>query len=94
MGILSDIMDMIEFTRSKDGLEKEYQKVLRRELDMIYANGRTKESLNERYNELHKYQGRYFEEMQNRMTEMSLTDRALSEISHNWNNKKYWGKDE
>ncbi len=87
-------MDMIEFTRAKDGLEKEYKKILNRELEMIHINGRTNESLNDRYNELHKRQDRYFEEMQNRMTEISLTDRALSEISSNWNNKKYWREDE
>jgi len=87
-------MDMIEFTRAKDGLEKEYQKILNRELEMILINGRINKSLNDRYNELHKRQDRYFEEMQNIMTEISLTDRALSEISHNWNNKKYWREDE
>jgi len=83
-------MDMIEFTRSKDGIEKEYRKILDKEVLMIYTLGKTKRSLDIRYNELHRRKDRYFEEIQNKMTEISLTERALSEISSNWNNKKYW----
>ncbi len=85
---------MIEFTHAKDGMEKEYQKILRKERALINANCypgiRIKQALNERYEELHGRQDRYFEDIQCMMIEISLTEKALHEIDENWNNKKYW----
>jgi len=89
-------MDLIEFTHSKTGMEDEYQKILKSELEMIrYNTGdfRIKQSLNERYEELHRRRDRYFESIQNMMTELLLTERALHEIDDNWNNKEYWGEE-
>jgi hypothetical protein len=38
-------MDMLEFTYRPNGIEQEYQKILRRMSDLIRANGRDKESI-------------------------------------------------
>lgn len=87
------MVDMIEFTRRKNGMEEEYNKVLRREIDIIISCGRTKETLNNRYRELQKRQERFFDTIQSMMIEITLDERALAEISSNWNNKKYWSKE-
>jgi len=89
-------MDMIKFTHNENGMNDEYEKILRNEIDIILANCypkiRIKQALNDRFNELHIRQDRYFEDIQRMMTEISLTERALHEIEENWNNKKYWNE--
>lgn len=74
-------------------MDDEYLKILRQQIDIIYMNGRTKESLNDRYNELHKRKERLSDYIQSEMTEFTLEVRALAEISSNWNNKKYWNEE-
>lgn len=83
---------MLEFTRRETGMENEYNKVLTREVHIIYANGRTKESLNDRYKELRMRKERLLDHIQSEMTEFTLEERALAEISDNWNNKEYWNE--
>jgi len=86
-------MDMLEFKRCKTGMEDEYNKILRQQIDIIRMNDRTKESLKDRYNELHRRKERLLEYIQSEMTEFTLEERALAEISSNWNNKKYWNEE-
>lgn len=83
-------MDIIEFTRRVTGMEDEYQKVLQRELYLFKANGHDKQSLTNSYDELRRRKQRYFDSIQHMMTEISLEERALAEIS---TNKEYWSEE-
>ncbi|MFA4946879.1 MAG: hypothetical protein WC607_05095 [Candidatus Micrarchaeia archaeon] len=87
-------MDMLEFTKRKTGMDDEYKKVLNSMIYRINTNGKTKESLENRKKELDKTKRRILTELQYNMTELSLEERALAEISENWNNKAYWGDTE
>jgi len=87
-------MDMLVFTRRKTGMDDEYRKVLNSMIYIINANGKTKESLENRKKQLNKAKERIITRLQYEMTELSLEERALAEISENWNNKAYWGDTE
>lgn len=87
------MVDMTEFTRNKNGMEEEYRKILGQEIWMIRANGHTKDVLDSRYEELRRRKERFFDTIQNMMVEISLQQRALAEISSNWNNKEYWSEE-
>lgn len=78
-------MDMINFTRRKNGMEEEYNKIMRSELDLIYANGNTKNALEERFIEYRRRRERYQEDAGRHNLELILTYRALKEITDNWN---------
>lgn len=86
------MVDMLEFTRNENGMEEEYNKVIRGEINIIVACGRTKISLDNRYKELQKRRERFLNEIQSMMIKLTLDERALAEISNNWNNKEYWNE--
>lgn len=85
------MVDMIEFTRRKTGMNDEYIKILEQEIWIINANGHEDKALKDRYEELRKRKERYLQNIQHMMLELTLQERALAEIKENWNNKKYWG---
>lgn len=78
-------MDMINFTRQKNGMEEEYNKIIRSELDLIYANGNNKDALNERFKELKTRKEMHQRDIERVSLELTLTYRALKEITDNWN---------
>lgn len=86
-------MDMLEFTRQSNGMEDEYQKVLKRTADLIRYNGRDKKSLEIVHKQLDDERKNFSELLQTMMTRFSLEDRAIVEIRNRWNDKKWWGEE-
>lgn len=83
-------MDMFEFTYRKIGIEDEYQKILKNNIKHIIDGGRTRQSLNEEFEELKKRKEKFLEYIQHVIIEISLEEKSLHEIDDNWNVKKYW----
>jgi len=78
------MMDIMNFTRRKNGMSEEYEKIKKSELYLIYANGNTKDALKERFIELSRRKERYEETIERESLELILIYRALKEITENW----------
>lgn len=80
----------MEFTRRPNGMEDEYQKVLKKTKSLLYANGHTREEWNKMYRDLHYKEQELYEYIQFNVLELILEEQALRELDDHINDEKYW----
>ena len=84
------MIDILKFTTQKTGMDDEYKKVLDLMIKLTNMNGKTKKYLDEKYKALYNEKMNYFEKIERDMVQFTLEERALEEITENWDNEKFW----